>query len=311
MNQDKLLKAFEKAKGQKLQSPSNAIANAAESEASEVPQSISVEAALKKQAESARASASVQTKPIHKFEEKQVLKTSVISTQRALSNTADLSKLVTHSPMSVASMKKNKLIYAGMKNQAVLNAYRELRIKLMQKSEGGNTTILVSSVAKKVESTLTAMNLAISYSLDRETSALVIDCNPYSDELRKLVTSDYDLGLTDYVDDPSIGIDKIIYQTGIDRVGFIPSGSNNERAVELFSSSSMEALLYELKNRYQDRNIIVNTPPVLKTSEARVLTEYCDLTVLTVPFAKASNSDVEDAVNAIGSEHIAGVIYQH
>jgi Mrp family chromosome partitioning ATPase len=124
------------------------------------------------------------------------------------------------------------------------------------------------------------------------------------------VTADFDHGLTDYVDDSSVGIENIIYQSGIDRVSIIPAGSNHERAVELFSSSEMNTLLYELKNRYPDRNIIVNTPPVLKTSEARVLTEYCDLTVLTVPFGKASSADVEDAVNAIGSEHIAGVIYQ-
>ena len=248
------------------------------------------------------------TKPV-KLSESRVF-ADMVPTNTILGRKNDLTKLVNHHPMSLASMKKNKLIYSGMKNKAVLNAYRELRIKLKQKSQGSNAIILMSSVAKDSDSILTALNLAVSYSLDQQTSALVIDCNPYSDSLSKLVTAKFENGLTDYVDNKDLGIDKIIYPSGIDRVSVIPAGSNHERAVELFSSSVMNTLLYELKNRYPDRNIIVNAPPVLSSSEARVLTDFCDLTVLTIPYGKSSSADIEDAVNAIGSENIAGVIYQ-
>lgn len=237
--------------------------------------------------------------------------TAFLPKTKVATRTADLSQLKNNSPMSVATMKKNKLIFAGMKNKAVLNAYRELRIKLKQKSEGENAAVLVTSVARDQNSMITAMNLAISYTLDHQTSALVIDCNPYSNELAGLVTAKFDKGLTDYVDNEDLGIDQIIYPSGIDRVSVLPAGSSHDRAVELFSSSAMESLLYELKNRYSDRNIVVNCPPVLASSEARVLTKYCDLTVLTVPYGKASASDIEDAVDAIGSDHIAGVIYQN
>lgn len=236
--------------------------------------------------------------------------TDLVPKTSVLTRNHDLAKLVNHHPMSLATMKKNKLIFTGMKNKAVLNAYRELRIKLKQKSQGSNAIVLISSVDRKSDSIVTALNLAISYSLDQKTSALVVDCNPYKDSLKGLVTAKFGSGLTDYVDDEEVSIDQIIYPSGIDRVNVIPAGSNHERAVELFSSSEMDSLLYELKNRYPDRNIIVNTPPVLTSSEARVLTEFCDLTVLTIPYGKSSSADIEDAVNAIGSDHIAGVIYQ-
>lgn len=224
--------------------------------------------------------------------------------------TAELTKLKNPKPMSVASMKKNKLIYSGMKNKKLLNAYRELRIQLKEKAQGGNSTILISSVASDTNSIVTALNLAISYSLDVKTSALVIDCNPHNDDLAGLVTADLNQGLTDYMDDPSIGLDAIIYPSGIERVNVIPAGSNHERAVELFSTSAMSALIYELKNRYSDRNIIINTPAVLSSSEARVLTAYCDLTVLTIPYSRARNADIEDAIAAIGADNVAGVVYQ-
>ncbi len=287
MDQNKLFRAFEKARpNRSLETPKAEPETVNESLKKEVPF----------------------TKPI-KLAESRVF-ADMVPTNTMLERKNDLTKLVNHHPMSLASMKKNKLIYSGMKNKAVLNAYRELRIKLKQKSQGSNAIILVSSVAKKSDSIVTALNMAISYSLDQQTSALVIDCNPYSDSLSKLVTAKFDAGLTDYVDNKDLGIDKIIYPSGIDRVSVIPAGSNHERAVELFSSSVMNTLLYELKNRYPDRNIIVNAPPVLSTSEARVLTDFCDLTVLTIPYGRSSAADIEDAVNAIGSDNIAGVIYQ-
>ncbi|WP_233252407.1 hypothetical protein, partial [Saccharospirillum sp. MSK14-1] len=83
-------------------------------------------------------------------------------------------------------MKKNKLVYSGMKNRAVLNAYRELRIKLVDQSDSENITVMISSVDAADNSIVTAMNLAISFSLDVSTSALLVDCNPYGTELQTL-----------------------------------------------------------------------------------------------------------------------------
>lgn len=213
-------------------------------------------------------------------------------------------------PMSSNDMKNNKLIYTGMKNRSVLNAYRELRIQLLDKSDSENITVMISSADSQDNSINTALNLGIAFSLDVNSSAVVVDCNPYSIGLENLVTAQLNYGITDYILDESISMESIIYPTGIDRVSVIPAGNSPEQAVELFCSKSMEDMVYELKNRYSDRFIVLNAPPVLVSSEARVLTRYCDHTVLTVPYGKSSIDSIEEAIESIGASHVSGVVYQ-
>ncbi|MEJ2043926.1 MAG: hypothetical protein P8X89_11690 [Reinekea sp.] len=207
-------------------------------------------------------------------------------------------------------LNQNKLVYSGMKNRAVLNAYRDLRIQLTDKQESENFTVMISSVDSSDNSVLTAMNLAISFSLDINSSALLVDCNPYGTDLQSLITSVFDIGITDYIQDQKTDLDKIIYPSGIERVSVIPAGNNSSSAVEQFSSNLMQELLYELRNRYSDRFIVLNAPPVLSSSEARVLARYCDHNVLTVPYGKADINMIEDAVEALGAANVSGIVYQ-
>lgn len=238
----------------------------------------------------------------------------VISDMSPVSDTivshASLRQMRNPVPMSRIDMKKSKLIYAGMKNRAVINAYRELRIQLLDKSDSNNITVLISSADANDNSIMTALNLGIAFSLDVSSSAVVVDCNPYGTGLQEFVTGQLDYGITDYMLDESISMESIIYPTGIDRVSVIPAGNSPEQAVELFCSKAMEDMIYELKNRYSDRFIVLNAPPVLISSEARVLTRYSDHTVLTIPYGKSSMDSIEEAIESIGASHVSGVVYQ-
>lgn len=243
--------------------------------------------------------------------------TDLLPQEHRLPQQGSLELMPNPDPMSKAEMKKNKLVYSGMKNRAVLNAYRELRIKLIEKStadsantNGGNIVVMLTSVDVSSNSILTPMNLAISFALDLNSSALLVDCNPYGSDLQRLVTAPLSVGVTDYLKDRSLGLDRIIYPSGIDRVAVIPAGNEMGISVEQFSSQGMEHLIYELKNRYPDRFIVINTPPVLANSEARVLSKFCDQSVITVPYGRASMDAIEDAVEAIGAERVTGVVYQ-
>ena len=226
------------------------------------------------------------------------------------SRNASISDMRNPNPMAVTEMKKNKLVYSGMKNRAVLNAFRELRIQLTDKQNSNNLAVMMSSVDSADHSIVTAMNLAISFSLDVNSSALLVDCNPYGTDLQSLVTASFSGGITDYFSDQEMGLENIIYPSGIDRVSVIPAGSQAMSAVEQFSSPAMQDLVYELKNRYSDRFIIINAPPVSSNSEARVLTRYCDHTILTVPYGRVNVDMIEDAVDALGAANVTGVIYQ-
>ena len=213
-------------------------------------------------------------------------------------------------PWTKDQLKKRKIIYSGMSNKTILNAYREVRIKLRNRSEDTNFSVMVSSLSKRDSSVLNAFNLAASFALDPHSSALMVDCNPYTQELQKLVSVKMNKGITDFVDDREIEVNDIIYPSGIDRLSVVPAGHLSSSAVELFSSARMRLLMNELKDRYPDRYIVINSPSMRESTEGHILVRYADHAVLTVPFGEVTADQVMDAVDEIDPEKFAGLIYQ-
>lgn len=213
-------------------------------------------------------------------------------------------------PWSKDQLKKRKIIYSGMSNKTILNAYREVRIKLRNRSKDTNFSVMVSSLSKRDSSVLNAFNLAASFALDPHSSALMVDCNPHTEELHKLVSVKMNLGITDFVANRDLEVTDIIYPSGIDRLSVVPAGHLSSSAVELFSSARMRLLMNELKDRYPDRYIVINSPSMRESTEGHILVRYADHAVLTVPFGEVTADQVMDAVDEIDPEKFAGLIYQ-
>src|SRR5690625_202438 len=80
---------------------------------------------------------------------------------------------------------ERKVVFAGMRERALLNAFREVRTRLLQKSKSDNIVVLVSSIAENGGGTFVAFNLAATFALDRHKTALYVDCNPYQSTAEK------------------------------------------------------------------------------------------------------------------------------
>ena len=206
---------------------------------------------------------------------------------------------------------EKKVVFAGMRQRQLLNAYREVRIKLLKKSQTDNMVVLVSSVTDSSTSSNFSFNLAATFALDPHKTALFVDCNPYSPSAEHYVATPIDTGLTQYLTDDNIRIENIIYATGVERLRVIPSGGASESAAEMFNSTRMQRFVAEIKERYPDRFIVLDVPSVQQSTEARILSRYCDHALLLVPFGKAVTDEVLAAVDAVGKEKFAGVVFNY
>lgn len=206
---------------------------------------------------------------------------------------------------------EKKIVFAGMRQRDVLNAFREVRIRLLQLSQTDNMVVMVSSVATNGGSSFFSFNLAATFALDQHKTALYVDCNPYGGSAQKFSIEPIDKGLTDYLTDYSVTLKQIIYPSGVERLRVIPSGGASESAAEFFNSKRMEILISEIKERYPDRFIVLDVPSIQQSTEARILARYCDHTLLVVPFGKAVLDEVLAAVDAVGKEKFAGLVFNN
>ncbi|WP_417518038.1 polysaccharide biosynthesis protein [Marinobacter sp.] len=213
-------------------------------------------------------------------------------------------------PWSREQLRERKIIYSGMPDKGVMDAYRELRIQLRNRAGEGNFTVMFSSLGNGPGSLLTAFNLAAAFGLDSHSSALLVDCDPYNKDLPGLVSTPMEAGVTDFVGDRSLTIKSIIYPSGVERLSVIPAGTQASSAVELFSAVRMRELITELKARYPDRCIVLNAPPFRENTEARILERFADQIVFGVPFGEVTGEIIADSVDALGSDKFSGLIFQ-
>jgi len=226
-------------------------------------------------------------------------------------NTNDIARMSEIALKTQDELAAFKIIYPGMAQREVLNAFRDLRTKLLHKTHGSNCVLLVSSLSTGTDSSLVSMNLATSFALDEQKTAIYIDCNFENSFSEELIKGSFDVGLMDYLDDTRLDLKDIIYSAGIPRVRVIPPGAGDDTSVERLSSPRMFELIKSVKDRYPDRFVVLDVPPVSDSSLARILSRVTDLAVLVVPFGKATSNQVMAGVDAVGEEKFAGLVFNN
>ena len=212
------------------------------------------------------------------------------------------------STLDDAQLDEKKIIHPGMEDHSILHHYREIRTYLLQKSEGKNFVLLVVSLAENMGATFTTVNLASAFSYEGEKTSLIVDCNLQRPKLQKIFNRDLNFGLTDYLEDNTIDLEKIIFPTGINRMRFIPIGLRKETQEEFFSSSRVKEVIRQLKKRFSDRFIFLNAPPLESSADAAILSNEVDFVVVVIPYGKVTKNRIAKAVRLIPKEKVAGYI---
>lgn len=205
-------------------------------------------------------------------------------------------------------LEERRIIYPESRNRQLVNHFRNLRTKLLEKSGGNNFTLVVSGAREGAGSSFVALNLAAAFAFDEAKTALIIDCNLREPALHSTLDIVPDSGLTDFLDDPDYDIGRILYPTGIPRLRLIPAGSRRETPGEFFTSFRMKQFLQAVRRRYPDRFIVLDTAPITESPDARILTELCDYAMLVIPHAGMTADGIEQAAGAFHAEKFVGAV---
>jgi len=128
--------------------------------------------------------------------------------------------------LAVEDLDEKQIIHPKMRDKNILNVFREIRTKLIKRVGNKNFTLLVTAISEGGGATFVSTNLAASFALDHGKTALMVDCNIYSPSSDSIVEA-ADLGFSDFLQDPSIALEEVIYATGIPRLRFVPAGGGN------------------------------------------------------------------------------------
>ena len=154
-----------------------------------------------------------------------------------------------------------------------------------------------------------ARNLAAAFAFDEAKTALLIDCNLRNPSQHvELDVEAPNGGLIDYLEHPSMGVEKILCHTGIPRLRLSPSGRKREMGGEYFSSFRMRALIDSLRSRYPDRYLFLDGPAVKGSPDARILSDLVDFVVLVTGSGRDTPSAIQKHISGFDPGKLAGVV---
>lgn len=202
----------------------------------------------------------------------------------------------------------DKLISFFAPSSMVAEQFRRLRTFIIKPGlDRSPRTILVTSALSGEGKSLIALNLAITIAIELHSHCLVVDCDLRNPSLSRFFGLHEQRGLSDYLMG-QVELPDILIRTSVDKLSILSGGSIQDNPVELIGSNRMKSLVEDLKSRYEDRYIILDSSPLLATTEPSVLNEMVDGILLVVKSGDTPRESVQQAMRLLKKEKILGVV---
>ena len=200
-------------------------------------------------------------------------------------------------------------------NKQIAEEYRVIKRPIVMNAFGkgaapiphGNLVSIASSLPSEGK-TFTALNLGLSISSEMDSTVLLIDGDVIKSSLTKLIGAESRRGLIDLLEDSNCKVSDVILDTQNPKLKIIPAGTNSAHSTELLASKAMERLLTEFADRYKDRIILFDSPPMLATSEAAVLNHLMGQVVMVVEAGNTPVDAIKDSLSKLDQDKAIGLV---
>jgi len=193
--------------------------------------------------------------------------------------------------------------------------YRQIKRPLLMHIDGKGATIsehanliVVTSARPGEGKTFTACNLALSIAAERNRTVLLVDADVIKPAVTKTLGFEAEQGLVDFLIDDQLELADVLVNTSIPSLTVLPAGSKHHLSAELLAGDNMHRLTAELSVRYPDRIVIFDSPPLLATTEASILTSLMGQVVMVVEAERTAQSQVKDALAMLNPNQIIGFV---
>lgn len=199
--------------------------------------------------------------------------------------------------------------------QIINEEYRVIKRKLLDnafgplsKSLNNSNVIMVTSSRQGEGKTFTAINLALSIALEQDKTVLLVDADVLRPNIMRTLELKNEQGLMEYLLGDKENIAEVMCRTNLDNLRIISAGKSHHLSAELLASERMFDAVEEFANRYPDRIVIVDTPPLLGINETAILANLAGQALVVTEEFKTKLFDVEKAVKHLNPEMAIGFV---
>jgi protein-tyrosine kinase len=213
------------------------------------------------------------------------------------------------------ALRAAELLPAASEERRLAHEYRQIKRPLIANAFGRGTPALPRGKVMVVVSalpgdgkTFTSINLALSLAAEKDVSVLLVDADVAKPHVSRMFGLSADVGLLDALRDEHLDIESAVLRTDIKGLELLPAGKTPENATELLASTRMAVIVDQLLNNDPNRIVLFDSPPLLLTSESRVLCAAAGQAVLVVGAGRTPQRAVLEAVAHIGDGRFVGLV---
>ncbi len=238
------------------------------------------------------------------------------SRQSQAANEVESSTSATSQTIDLRKLESKNIITSSREDNSLVEEFRVIKRPILNNAFGvaskeldNPNIIMVTSALPGEGKTFTSINLAMSMATEMDTTVLLIDADIPKPSVSEYLGLDPDLpGLIDLLVDDNVTMSDVLVKTNVENLVILPAGRGHEKATEILASSAMLSLIAEISQRYNDRAVILDSPPLLITSEAKVLADIVGQVVLVVESHSTSHENVKKAVDILDDNDIVNLV---
>ena len=202
----------------------------------------------------------------------------------------------------------DRKVFSILEKDEVADQYKLLRTMVLNRTRPmGHNTIEITSFKHGDGKSLTCVNLAIAMAKESRQNVLLVDMDLRRPSIHSILGIDPKPGLKDYFLN-NIPLKDILIHPGIERLTVLPAGGRMDNSTETIGSYRMENLIQQLKNRYQDRYIIFDTPALVTCSDPLVLSSHVDAILLVARANHTTTEDITSGMALLKDKNVLGTV---
>jgi Mrp family chromosome partitioning ATPase len=206
------------------------------------------------------------------------------------------------------TLQEARLLLPGMVGDAS-HGFRILRTQVLQRMlNRGWNTLAVLSPGPDEGKTFTAINLAIAIAAHRDSTALLVDLDLRFPRIHRRFGFLPAVGIEDCLRGEAQLPDALVAVEGYPGLMLLPARGQVEHSSELISSASARALFRKIKDRYTNRIVIYDLPPVLATDDAISFMPQVDAALMVVGDGRTRREDLLRCLELLRGTPILGTV---
>jgi exopolysaccharide/PEP-CTERM locus tyrosine autokinase len=212
--------------------------------------------------------------------------------------------------LNIDALREAGLLAPNGESRAIESQFRALKRPLIQKlfahatADGSELeprcSVMITSALPGDGKTFTSMNLALSMAMERDHSVILVDGDVAKPHISRSLGLGSEAGLLDLIDRDSTDIESVLVPTDLPGLSVLPVGRQSHQATEMLASEGMRNVIGALEGLDSRAIVLVDSPPILVTSEARVLASLFDQVVMVVRAGGTPKQAVLDAIKMVG-----------